>query len=144
MRIDRIEKQCNVSSLLCQCVCLHVSCVVALLQAPKDSGDGPRPIPSPTKQTIKMESQNQRQPTPKKASSKLASLKRRDEEQECIKKEEKKVFSPKKEPTHSERAFAPKTGGASTRTGSAITPKTGSAGTPGSSKVSPKKPDVST
>ncbi|XP_031416059.1 replication factor C subunit 1 isoform X1 [Clupea harengus] len=122
-------------------------------KAPKDSGDRPGPIPSPTKQTIKMESQNQRQPTPKttpkKASSKLASLKRRDEEQECIKKEEKeekeekKVFSPKKEPTHSERAFTPKTGGASTRTGSAITPKTGSAGTPGSSKVSPKKPDTS-
>ncbi|XP_050974745.1 replication factor C subunit 1 isoform X1 [Labeo rohita] len=81
--------------------------------------------------------------SPVKASSKLAQMKRRQEEVEEQKKKDKVKISPKKEPispTSSERAATPKTGSASagmTKSRNFSTPK--SDGEP--SKISPTKPE---
>lgn len=121
------------------CVFLRCSHALLYLQAT---------LPSPTKKISTIETEKNIDEK-KKASSKLASMKRRDQEQEQeqkrkVEKVETKLVSPKKEPIYSEKAATPKTGGPSTpRTGSDITPKTGSGGASGPNKISPKKPEVS-
>ncbi|XP_030643880.1 replication factor C subunit 1 isoform X2 [Chanos chanos] len=125
-RIDSVEKSGSVSSPSKKSPPTAVNSQDAKVQSHKN--------PSPKK-------------NPVKTSSKLALMKRRDEEQaeEGAKKEEatrsqrsKAIVSPKKEPatpTSSERAATP-------RTGSASTPKSGAGNTPSTHKVSPKKSET--